>query len=141
MKLWKRMFFYGLTCVSLNLASCNKEESPTEAVQKVDYLKPLLGTWRQIEQNNFRVEYLVKKVFSSDRSYTFSIEDTVNHDFRAFKASIDEITNADYKAHITNQFGSYSRNMIGWKEGWNYFISGNRLYENDGTLYNTYIKQ
>lgn len=137
------MFFYGLTCVSLNLASCNKEESPTEAVQKVDYLKPLLGTWRQIEQNGYNLEdYIIKITFSNEpgygRSYYFYYNDTVNSNFRSYKAKIEEITAETYKLRITHQSGSWVRDIIGETNAYNYYIYNNRLYEDDRNLYNIY---
>lgn len=99
MNLFKKIAFYGLITLSFNSLSC-KKESPVEAVNDKDYLKPLLGTWHQTEQNNSKAESLVKKIFKDDKSYTFSVEDTVNRDFRAFRAVIDEIADAKIIRHI-----------------------------------------
>ncbi|MBS3160741.1 hypothetical protein J4213_03535 [Candidatus Woesearchaeota archaeon] len=137
----KKMFFYGMTLVSLNLLSCNKE-SLTEVVEETDYLAPLIGTWQMLEQNNQHVPYDVKKIFSRNNSYTFSVEDTINHSFRSFRASIYEINESKYKAEIKEQYGEWHVNAIGRLEEWNYRIIGNQLYE-DGNeeLYNVYIKK
>lgn len=141
MKLLNKIFLYGLTFASLNsLSSCNKE-STVEVKDQKDYLAPLIGTWRQIKQNSITVEYIVKKTFNKDMSYSFSIEDPISHNLRAFRASIDDITIDYYKAHITSQYGNWSWNFVGDVENWKYYLDNNSLYENDGNLYNIYRKE
>ena len=145
MKLWKRMFFYGLTFVSLNSLSCNRESS-TEVVEEIDYLKPLLGNWRQTEQNNYNLEdYIIRITFSNEpsygKSYYFFYNDTANSNSRAYRAKIEEITDKTYRTRVTHQYGRWNWNIVGETDTYNYYIQNNRLYENDGHFYNVYRKE
>ena len=145
MKLLNKIFFYGLTLASLNLLSCNKESS-TEVIEKIDYLKPLLGSWRQIEQNNYNLEdYIIRITFSNDPgyggSYYFFYNDTANSNSRAYRAKIEEITDKTYKTRVTHQYGSWNWTIVGETDIYHYYIQNNRLYENDGYFYNVYRKE
>lgn len=139
------MFFYGLTFASLNFLSCNKESS-TEVVQETDHLKPLLGSWRLIEQDGYNLEdYIIRTTFSNEQnygpSYYFFYNDTANSNSRAYKAKIEEITDKNYKTRITHQYGGWNRNIVGEIDEYNYRIQNNRLYEDEGNFYNVYRRE
>ena len=142
---WKKMFFYGMTLVSLNLLSCNKESS-TEAEEQIDYLKPLIGTWRMLEQDGYNLEdYIIRTTFSDEPgyggAYYFSYNDTANNNYCSHKSKIENITAEKYKLSITHASGKRPCGSIGEVLEYNYYILDNRLYEDDGYLYNVYRKE